>query len=230
MSDDNSIRRNSRFQDLTGKTFGRLTVLSYADKNKNGANQWKCVCACGATKTIVTSGLTSGRTNSCGCYKQDDLSERRTTHGKSKTREFRVWSAMLTRCSNPNQDNHAYYGDRGIVVCDGWKNSFESFLAEMGVAPSKKHEVDRINNEIGYVCGKCGQCCEKGWPLNCRWATRKENQRNKRSNHLVTCNGITKTLVEWSEETGINQVTLRYRLKRSWSDEQTILTPLRGTV
>jgi hypothetical protein len=123
---------------------------------------------------------------------------------------------MFSRCSNPNNRFYHAYGGRGIVVCERWKSSFKNFLSDMGEAPSGK-SIERIDNNKGY--------CKS----NCKWATRKEQQRNMRSNHLKTFDGETKCIAEWAEEFNIKPVTLWSRLyKYGWSIEKALLTPVKN--
>lgn len=139
------------------------------------------------------------------------------TIGHKPTPEYRAWAQMMTRCNNPNADKYAYYGGRGIKVCDRWQK-FENFLADMGVKPSKGHSVERKNNDGDYC------------PENCRWATKKEQSSNRRSNTLVTYQGRTQTLKQWAEEIGMKYATLHARISiRGWSVERSFTEPVEGT-
>lgn len=120
---------------------------------------------------------------------------------------YSVWQGMKYRCNNPNAPAYKNYGGRGIKICMRWSNSFHNFLSDMGERPTSKHTLDRIDNDKGYS------------PDNCRWATRAEQGRNTRANRLVTYNGQTKPLIEWSEITGVNYGTLRSRLDNGMSLE-----------
>jgi hypothetical protein len=130
----------------------------------------------------------------------------RNTHNKSSSKEYSTWCGMKQRCYNPTSKFYPYYGGRGIKICDRWLNSFENFFADMGERPDN-HTIDRIDNEQGYS------------PKNCKWATRSEQQKNRRCNRFVTLNGITKTAMEWSEETGIAHQTLYARIDLGWKPE-----------
>lgn len=122
---------------------------------------------------------------------------------------------MLDRCRNHNNSDFFYYGGRGIKVCDRWKNSFENFLEDMGERP-KRTSIDRIDNNGNYE------------PGNCRWATKKEQNNNQRSNINLTFNGKTQTTAQWADELGMNSGTVRYRVnKLGWSAEKALTTPLR---
>jgi len=128
-------------------------------------------------------------------------------HGRTnaKTPEYKVWMAMRSRCNSPN--NHAFsdYGGRGIKVCERW-NTFENFLADMGARPQGM-TLDRKNNDRGYE------------PGNCRWATMKSQQRNRRNNRLFTVGGLTATMAEHCERSGVKPTTAYMRLAKGASIE-----------
>lgn len=204
---------HKNFVDRTGLVYGRLTVISYQGKDKNNNSLWLCKCSCGNTKTTRGNALSSGATKSCGCLKAIG---RKPTHGMCKTSEYNIWAGMVARCNNPNKHNYYKYGGRGITVCKRWLK-FENFYKDMGPRPTLKHEIDRKDNNKGY------------FPGNCRWATRSENNRNTRHNHLLTYKGETKCIAAWSEETGIHEGTLRTRIRKGWSPERVIETPPANT-
>jgi hypothetical protein len=162
--------------DLTGKTFGRLTVIRVGMR-KAGKVYWLCNCECGKTKNISSINLTKGRASSCGCFRTVLLTEATTKHGHTanwkRSSEYMAWCSMKYRCNNPNNKRYADYGGRGIKVCDRWMDSFENFLSDMGTKPSKAHSLDRINNNGDYT------------PFNCRWATAVEQNRNKRVDRRI---------------------------------------------
>ena len=196
----------SRVIDLTGMRFGRLVVLSLdAKRAAGGGSKWLCRCDCGIEKIVTGQALNHGKTRSCGCFGLERFTQRVTTHGRSKEKlsEHGIWALMRRRCNNPKDKRYADYGGRGITVCARW-DSFENFLADMGPMPDGT-SLERRNNDLGYS------------PDNCKWATRKEQQRNRRTNRLVTFRGETKTIVEWSELLGIAENAIRTRLDRGWS-------------
>ena len=126
------------------------------------------------------------------------------------SRTYRIWHMMKQRCGNPNYTNYAYYGGRGLVVCERWSD-FANFFADMGEVPAE-HSIDRIDNAKGYD------------PGNCRWATRQTQQNNMRSNVLLSFGGRTQTISEWGRETGLGKSVVKNRLARGWSIEDTLTT------
>lgn len=136
------------------------------------------------------------------------------THNASKTNEYRLWLAMKQRCYNPKSHNYKNWGGRGITVCDEWKNSFENFIKDVGLRPSSKHSLDRIDNSKGYT------------KENCKWSTWFEQGAHRRSNRNITYKDQTKTISEWARIYKITPHTISYRLKNNWSIEKTLNTPV----
>lgn len=136
-------------------------------------------------------------------------------HGLSYTPEYRAWQQMRLRCLDPQHRAYPRYGGRGITICDRWKDSPENFVADMGPRPSPRHEIDRVDNDRGYE------------PDNCRWATRKTNSRNRRSNRMLTHRGETLALAEWCERLNIPRDTVRKRLESGWTVASALETPVR---
>jgi hypothetical protein len=149
------------------------------------------------------------------------------THGLSQTVEYRAWQTMRLRCGNPENSRYQDYGGRGIRVCARWLESPKNFVDDMGLKPSRKHEIDRIDNDGHYSCGKCSECIANGWTANCRWVTRQVNDRNRRSNRLITYQGETLSLIEWSERFDLWPDTLGERLASGWTVERALTTPTR---
>jgi hypothetical protein len=191
-----------------GNRFGLLVVLREVERR--GRNRMvECACDCGATNTTQLASLLHRNVRSCGCLKR--ASNR--THGRSKTSEYGIWRGMLARCYNPKASRYAYYGGRGIAVCDRWRTSFEAFLADVGPRPSAGHSIDRRHNDGHYE------------PGNARWATRAEQAGNKRSSRHLTFNGRTQPMSDWSKETGIEYSVIRDRIQKwGWSVERALTT------
>jgi hypothetical protein len=187
--------------DITGMVFDRLTALGYDQKTR----LWICLCSCGVQKAI-RHGLLVGRrrVRSCGCLQRDTARKRKTTHGGSRTPEYRILHHMIQRCTNQNDQDYPDYGGRGICVCPRWLSSFADFLSDVGPRPSAEHEIDRINNNGHYE------------PGNVRWVSHQRNCRNRRSSRLLTHDGRTMTLTEWAIAIGISNRTLRSRLEMGW--------------
>lgn len=200
---------------LTGQRFGRLLVLERVPSGMRGV-RWRCACDCGGQAIAMTSNLRRGNTTSCGCRQREVTVTRCTTHGCRKTAEYSAWSHMLRRCADDRHDHWKYYGGRGIGVCERWLR-FQNFLADMGPKPSPLHSLDRIDGNSGYE------------PDNCRWATLKQQARNRRSNLILSCDGATATLADWADMVGVRSGTIRQRLKRSWSIHDALTIPAGGS-
>lgn len=201
-----------KFIDLTGKRFGRYTVT-----DRHIAHLWNCVCDCGIKRIVNGSSLRSVASRSCGCLRRElfnkTLAGSRTTHGLSGQPEYQVWASMKERCNNPNTANFSDYGGRGIEVCARW-NDYAMFIADMGRRPVGC-SIDRINNAGNYE------------PGNCRWATRKEQNRNTRKNKMLTHAGAVRCIAEWADETGINETIIRQRLSLGWDVARTLTEPVK---
>lgn len=203
--------------DLTGQVFTRWTVQYLSDKHgAKGQAYWWCLCECGVMREVIASSLRGGVSTSCGCRNSDLVVERQTTHGDTRSAEYRVWAAMWQRCTNPKQRSYARYGARGIKVCRRWEESYEAFLEDMGRKPSPAHSLDRINYDGNYE------------PNNCRWATDTEQARNTVRNRLLTYEGETLTMAEWSERKGFAYQLVNTRINiLHWSVEKALTTPHR---
>lgn len=209
------------FNDLTGQRYGRLVALSRESPIGEKA-RWFCRCDCGAQRVVLAVNLRQGRTQSCGCYNQEQRSKRRRAHGQSgncegmhRSRLYVVWSGMQQRCHNSNNPSHRNYGARGIVVCERWRSSFEAFRDDMGEPPSSGASIERVNNDGPYS------------PENCRWADAKTQCRNRRKTLRINYRGITASIAEHAESCGIPYDVLVQRVtKYGWSINDAIEIPV----
>lgn len=202
-----ALPSDKRFKNLTGKTFGKWSVLGFAGRINNTSNySWYCRCACGRVKMVQAANLKSGGSTCCQHCKTP--SRGATIHGGCHTREWNSWASMRLRCTYPKTNGYKNYGGRGITVCERWMNSFPNFLSDMGKAPSNNHSIDRIDVNGNYD------------PANCRWATAEEQIANRRDTRLFTINGVTKTLRKWSDELGVNRNTVDSRWFHGIRDER----------
>lgn len=196
-------------KDLTGKTYGRLTVLHRVENDGKRA-RWACRCACGNRKVAYATYLLCGDTKSCGCLHVEASTQRivavGTKHGGRKDAEYETWRHMNERCYQSSCKLYTNYGGRGIKVHPSWRRSYPTFLADMGRKPTTKHSLDRFPDNDGNYR-----------PGNCRWATAKEQNNNRRSNHLVVFAGRTQTISAWAEELGVSKATIGWRLRNGWA-------------
>lgn len=185
--------------DLSGQTFGRLTVMERYENDKNGFGRFSCKCICGKTTVVYMQSLKSGQTKSCGCLRPDTTRQRSITHGMSHSKIYNVWMKMLRRCRDINDSAYPAYGGRGIKVCERW-HKFENFLEDMGIQPTNIHQLERKDNNGNYE------------PNNCCWATPKEQSNNRRSNRNITFNNKTQNITQWANEVGLSKITLWRRI------------------
>lgn len=212
------VRAMSKLIDLTGRAFGRLTVLRRGDAPANDRTAWWfCRCSCGASVTTAGGRLRLGQTQSCGCLHREVVSALMTTHGAAgrdrRTPEYVAWRSMIARCYTPSATSYPRYGALGVTVCDRWRESFESFLADVGRRPSGGHSIDRINNACGYE------------PDNVRWATATEQSLNRGSAVVVTIGEETLPLAAWLERYGTSRDRYYQRRRKGWSIPDAITRP-----
>lgn len=197
--------------------FGRLKVIKLISVSESGHSMWECLCECGNTTIVDYGSLVNGHTLSCKCLAKELNIIRQFKHGESNentTKEYRAWRNIKERCYRKTSRTYEYYGARGIFMHEKWKNSYLSFLEDVGRAPSKNYSIDRIDVNGNYE------------PGNVRWADSKTQNRNKRNNVYLSYNEETKTISEWAEITGIKYTTILARLFRKLSIEDTLTLPL----
>ena len=209
--------------DLTGKKFGRLTVIEKREPNKKRkTSMWLCRCECGNEKIIASHDLKHG-TLSCGCMLKENRESFKNKYRNGKkinaknTRILRIYNGMKQRCYNSNNPNYKNYGGRGITICKEWlKNyyEFEKWSLENGYEDTLT--IDRIDTNKGYS------------PKNCRWATYKQQANNERTNHILEIDGIKHTVQEWSEIYKIKPNTIIYRIKRGWNVKRAVKEPVKS--
>lgn len=191
-----------------GERYGSMTALS----NPDAEGLVKCVCVCGRQEEVASRRLMSYKSPGCNCKRKDSLRRIATTHGLSGTRTYRIWKDVVRRALG--RKSRDLYAERGITICERWR-SYENFLHDMGECPPGL-SIDRIDNDGSYE------------PGNCRWATAKEQNRNKRSTIIVNYKGQDIPLRELAERQNISARALRYRIvELGWSAEKAVETPNR---
>lgn len=189
-------------KDLTGLRFGKLIATVIDTSNTNRMTKWICKCDCGSESSAYLSNLVRGKTKSCGCGQTSHFIK----HAMYGTKVYRVWGAMIQRCRNPKDPHYDRYGGRGIQVADEWLD-FKRFYDDMGEPCGLT--LERIDNEQGYS------------KSNCKWATRKEQTRNRHNTLTYEYDGCKLTLDEWSERLGVSRECLRGRIRRGRSNAET---------
>lgn len=212
-------------KDLTGKRYGRLVVshMYIGTEVKPRPVKWVAMCDCGNVTLVWGSSLPTGNTKSCGCLSREMSRERVYMHGMSHSKLHGKWLQIKNRCNNPNYPKYHRYGGRGIRVCEEWQD-FTMFFADMN-SPFEEHvarhgeantSLDRIDVNGNYE------------PGNVRFATVLQQNNNRGNNYLLTHNGKTQTLAEWSRETGICWGTIRSRIKRNkWPVDKALTTKVK---
>ena len=197
--------------------FGELVVIRRVEdyvspKGYRGIN-WECICNCGKTVVVRACNLRSGTSESCGCKRVKYPNK--LIHGGKDTKLYNVWTSIKQRCLNSNSKPFPDYGGRGIKICDEWMSDFIAFFdwaIDNGYIDGLS--IDRIDND-GYYC-----------PDNCRWVSSTVQQNNKRNNHILTYNGESLTMSQWSQRTGIKYSKLKDRINKcGWSIEKSLTTP-----
>lgn len=204
-----------QFNDITGKRFGKLIVVSLHGRSKKGNGfkpyQWLCKCDCGGTRITRTNSLVSGMTISCGC-----MLHKHKKHGLYYHHLDNIYCHMISRCHNEKDKSYKYYGGRGIFVCDEWRRDVRAFvdhLLSIGWTKDCGLSIDRINNNDGYH------------PSNVRLATNIQQARNNSKNTLIEYNGEIAPIAEWAERIGMPYGRLQARIFRGWSIERAMTQP-----
>ena len=206
-----------------GDRFGRLVVIRQVDAHITPSGKKYprilCKCDCGNEKIIDKRNLIKGLTQSCGCLRKERTVAANKTHGDTDSRLYNVWSAMKRRCYSESVKEYPLYGGRGIIMCDDWKNNYQSFhdwAITNGYdynAPPRSCTIDRIDPDGNYC------------PENCRWITQKEQMNNVRYNHYETYNGETHTIAEWGKILQIDPGKIRNRMRYGWSFQDAVEAP-----
>jgi len=201
--------------DITGERFVKLTAIRFVGMCK-GRRLWLCKCDCGNTTEVLYASLKYGNTKSCGCYRSVWTINRFTSHGLTRTPEYRAWISIKSRCYNPKTSHYDCYGGRGIRICSRWKTSFKQFFSDMGKRPTPNHSIHRKNNDGNY--------CKS----NCVWATQKIQSRAKTNTRYLNYNGKPTCLADVADSIGIRRQTLQSRIViLGWSDARAISEPVR---
>ena len=205
-----------------GAKFGKGIVVSdVSARAPNGKMKRKIglKCACGKRYQADPSALKLGRTQSCGCLADENRRYgKHRKHGLSREPMFLTHKSMLARCYSETHASYHNYGGRGIKVSKRWRvgdgtmSGYECFVADMGERPAGM-QIDRIDNDKGYS------------KSNCRWVSRKDNSNNRRGNFQITIGGVTRTMAQWAEHTGIRRSTIQGRLERGWTPEEAMVAP-----
>lgn len=201
------------FIDRTGVRFGRLIAREFlgrpAGKTKPA---WKCSCDCGNTVVVTTSNLVTGHTTSCGCFHTEKISLVKRKYAREDAAEYQTWRSIKQRTGIRPGKNSQWYST--IKISPEWRNSFDTFLQNMGKRPSEFHSIERIDGSKGY------------FPENCVWATSKEQANNRRTNVVIECGEESHTIAGWAERTMLKQATISARLRRGWKPSQAVTLPL----
>lgn len=215
MSKNKYIQLASHAKDLTGQRFGRLVVLGPIGHDSGGKIMWECLCDCQNIVVVQGGNLRQKFTQSCGCLHKNMMSRKFKTHGMAGSPLYRIWQNIIERCFKPTNESYKNYGGRGITICDEWRHDFQAFydhVSKLEHYGENGYSIDRINNLTGNY-----------EPGNLRFATATEQSRNRRTNHMITYEGETKCLSDWTDSTGIHKPTIYRRIKQQgWSMDRAL--------
>lgn len=196
-----------------GQVFERLIAIKDVGRDKHGYRLWQFRCVCGKVFVCSASIVWRKRKLSCGCLHRELLRIANIKHGKKYTRVYNIWAQLKQRCFNKKHQAYKRYGGRGIEICSRWLQ-FENFLTDMGDPPSRQHTLDRVDNNNGYSKG------------NCRWATKKEQNRNARTNTNYTLGSKTQCLSAWAEDFRRPYYLIHHRVRQqNWSLARALMEP-----
>lgn len=195
--------------EFVGKKINNLTIvkdLRWPTRDRAVLAQ----CICGKVKVYLLNNIERGRSKSCGCSQVRPI-----THGLSKHRLYWIFTSMSDRCKNTKARFYHRYGGRGIKICSEWEHNFKKFY-DWAIQNGWQEglEIDRINNDGNYE------------PSNCRWATDKEECRNRSTNKIIEFNGEKRCVAEWCELHNITQQVFYKRRKRGWDIKRALESPL----
>lgn len=220
MCPNSTTKHSPKFKNRVGQRFDRLLVIEEAQCPpylSRPAIYWRCQCDCGNIVEVSANALRAGDTQSCGCLQRELTVLRSTVHGMSHEPIYKTWQDMIARCTNPKDTGYPRYGKRGITVCDEWRHSFQAFYDHVSQLPNygiEGYTLDRTDNSFGYFPGNVG------------WATIAEQNRNQRTNILITYNDKTQCLTDWAIELNMSVSTLYSRIHKGWNVERALTTPV----
>lgn len=208
-------------QDISGKTYNRWSVIGFSRTFKNHS-YWVCRCDCGIIRVVERYQITSGRSKSCGCLRNELYGTHNKKHNLSYNAAYFCWHGMISRCYNEQDPSFERYGGRGITVCDRWhfgktgRYALECFIEDMGERPSPEHTLDRIDNKGNYE------------PKNVRWATKEQQANNRSCVNLIAYDGKEMSIAQWAKFLNINSHLIRDRMRRGWDFSSAINIPING--
>lgn len=220
-----SETKKTKCKDLTGKKFGKLSVIEFDHRDEKRRYYWKCKCDCGNIRIVQGSHLCSGHSTSCGCINIEKIKNLNYKTGMTTSKIYYAYRNMINRCYREKDAKYKSYGGRGITVCDEWlnkENGFENFLEwsnSNGYKESSKRNectLDRINVNGNYE------------PSNCRWVDWETQCYNKRNTFFVVYKGILYNMKACSQITGLSRSAIQDRKRRGYTDKEIFEIPKGG--